>query len=220
MTGDFFEHKEWKRMIQFVLAVYRVTALFPPGEVLVEKLRESACDLAQIFVLVAPAPRKIMDTPKTRNDFLFRLRAFRSLFIIAREEAYVKKLNFDVLINELDYFEKLILPDGRKRDFFGKKKSDDPAAPSSPRLRKIANKKKIKPEGESARPRRDTEGKRQLILEALQKQPLKMAEIKSLFPAIITRTIQRHLEYLCSAGMVTVEEEGKQRIYRIKKQHL
>lgn len=219
MTGDFFEHKEWKRMIQFVLAVYRVTALFPPGEVLTEKLRESACDLAQIFALAAPTPRKIMDTPKTRNDFLFRLRAFQSLFIIAREEAYVKRVNFDVLINELDYFEKLILPDVKKRGFFSKRKTDDPPPSSSP-LKKIASKKKIKPEGESARPRRDTEGKRQLILEALQKQPLKIAEIKSLFPAVITRTVRRHLEYLCLTGMVIAEGEGKQRIYRIKKQHL
>lgn len=210
MQSDFFEHKEWKRMMQFVLAVYRVTSLFPQGEVLTEKLRDSACDLAQFFAFSFPPGAATAGGQKTKKDFLFRLRAFKSLFLIAREEVYVRKVNFDVLLNELEYFEKAVLIEEAKKtpSFLPPAAAPKRSAKPKPAGQKI---------GAAARTRKTSEEKRSQILEFLKKQSAKITDIKSLFPAMTARTIQRHLGYLSAANSITVEGEGRQRIYRVKK---
>lgn len=208
MQSDFFERKEWKRMMQFVLAVYRVTSLFPQGEVLTEKLRDSACDLAQFFAFSFPPGTPTGHSQKVKKDFLFRLRAFKSLFIIAREEVYVRRANFEVLLNELEYFEKVVLIDEAKKppSFL-----PPAAAKKKPAKLKIAEQKT------GAKTRKVSEDKRRQILELLKKQPAKMTDIKSLFPAMTARTIQRHLERLSGANLIVADGEGRQRIYRVKK---
>lgn len=208
MQSDFFERKEWKRMMQFVLAVYRVTSLFPQGEVLTERLRDSACDLAQFFAFSFPPGTRTPSSQKIKKDFLFRLRAFKSLFIIAREEVYVRKVNFDILLNELEYFEKIVLIEEMKK-------------PSLFLIPAAAKKKSTKPKSAeqktNTRTRKVSEDKRRQILEFLKKQPTKMTDIKSLFPAMTARTIQRHLERLSAANLIVADGEGRQRIYRAKK---
>lgn len=74
-----------RRVFELCLAVYRTTSFFPAGEILSSKLKEAAL---QIIVLLAKG--QIRDT-------IFKAEEIEIYLGIAKEQNWIKPINFDLL---------------------------------------------------------------------------------------------------------------------------
>lgn len=84
--GEDYNLERFKRRgFELCLAIYRVTKLFPSGEVLSNQLRRSS---SQIIVLLAAG--KICDT-------ILKVEEVKIYLAIARQQNWVKPINFDLL---------------------------------------------------------------------------------------------------------------------------
>ncbi len=72
-----------RRGFELCLAVYRLTKLFPAGEVLIGQLREAAS-----IIVVLLAQGRIRDT-------ILKVEEVRIYLAVAREQNWAKPVNFD-----------------------------------------------------------------------------------------------------------------------------
>jgi len=77
-----------KKALGLVLAVYRVTKLFPEGEVLISQMRETANHILSEVVL------------RRNKEVVKNIKVLLNYFEIARAQKWIEDINFDILIKE------------------------------------------------------------------------------------------------------------------------
>jgi len=80
-----------QKALTLALAVYRVTKLFPEGEVLISQLRQIANEIIYEIAL--------------KNDLkaIFKIKALINLFTLAQAQKWTKDINFVILIKEYNF---------------------------------------------------------------------------------------------------------------------
>ena len=77
-----------KRALDLVMAVYRVTKLFPEGEVLIGQIRKTANDILSEIIL------------RRNKEIIKHIQIILNYFEIAKDQKWIKDANFDILIRE------------------------------------------------------------------------------------------------------------------------
>lgn len=77
-----------ERVLELVLAVYRVTKLFPEGEVLIGQIRETANRILNELIL------------GNQKESIQQIEVLLNYFKIAQAENWIKSINFAILIRE------------------------------------------------------------------------------------------------------------------------
>lgn len=95
-----------KKVFEFSLAVYRVTDLFPVGEVLKRQTREIANELLrEISELEA---KESIDTTLLKR-VVGKMLVVKNFLLLAKYNNFVRPVNVDVLLKELSFFESFFL---------------------------------------------------------------------------------------------------------------
>jgi len=77
-----------KRALDLVMAVYRVTKLFPEGEVLIGQIRKTANEILSEIIL------------RRNKEIIKHIQIILNYFEIAKDQKWIKDANFDILIRE------------------------------------------------------------------------------------------------------------------------
>ena len=77
-----------KRALDLVMAVYRVTKLFPEGEVLIGQIRKTANEILSEIIL------------RRNKEIIKHIQIILNYFEIAKDQKWIKDANFDILTRE------------------------------------------------------------------------------------------------------------------------
>jgi len=179
----------FKRAVELALAVYRVTNLFPEGEVLIGQIRKAA---NQIVVKIGL---------KQIKKALEEIQKILIYFKIAQAQNWVKSINFIVLEKEYQSLAETIKPSlnsgiQKKKDFSSKFKNLD--------LNLLKN---------------ELNDRQKKILKTIPlKKIFKAYELKEIFPNTNIRTLRRDLEGLVKIGYFKKEKKPNREVsyWRIK----
>jgi len=75
-----------KTILELTAAVYRLTAKFPAGEVLKNRLRETALDILRDFIL------------RNFSGIMKKTKLITGYFLVARKQNWAQEINYEILI--------------------------------------------------------------------------------------------------------------------------
>jgi len=180
------------RVFELCLAIYRVTKIFPPGEILARQLRAAA---AKIIVLLAQ--ERIRDT-------ILKAEEIKIYLLIAREQKWVKPINFDLLKTAYSLLIDAIAQAESKAKEGTEKKEN--ATPLSTNL--------IAEEGKGDTEKADKKPKDRLIFAGMEKRQklilahfsenseAKMSDLLEVVSGVSERTIRNDLMELMSKNLI------------------
>jgi len=176
------------KALNLALAVYRLTKLFPEGEVLIGQMRKTANQaLADLIV-------------NESKKALAQIKILLSYFKIARKQEWTKAINFVILGGK--YRELLKEVEARrnkgKGDFSGVKKTE----------------KKIQIEAQKKFKQLSLRQRKILAL-VKEKKVVQAKDLSGLFPNLNVRTIRRDLQDLIKYKFVFQKGRGRASFYRI-----
>lgn len=167
-----------RRAFELCLAVYRVTKLFPPGEVLISQLRKTA---SQIVVLLAVG--RIHDT-------ILKVEELKIFLAIAKEQNWLKPINFDLLKSAYSLLEN------------GLEQIERQAGPVAGKRMVTTPLPKIKKELEEKIPL-DLNQRQKIILDYFQKsKEAKVSDLLKILGDVSERTIRNDLTNLIGKNLI------------------
>jgi len=187
-----------QRGFEVCLAVYRVTKLFPRGEILVSQLCEAASKIA-----VALAQENIYDT-------ILNIEAVKIYLEIAKIQNWVKPVNFDLLIRAycelFDAVSKLETEGDPDR-----KKITDTPPPLKIFKEQVLEKKHLDDEKIRVQKRHE-----QIAQYLKENSPAKTSEIVNFLGNVVDRTVRIDLNTLIDNGIVKKSGVNKTARYFIE----
>ncbi|MFH0852593.1 MAG: DeoR family transcriptional regulator [bacterium] len=181
-----------RRAFELCLAIYRVTKIFPPGEILTKQLRAAA---AKIIVLLAQ--ERIRDT-------ILKGEEIKIYLAIAREQEWVKSINFDLLKTAYSMFiEALAQAEDKVKEGTEKKEN---MTPPSPKL--IAEERKDNAQKAEKKPKyrlifAEMEKRQRLILGHFSKNgEAKVPDLLGVVSGVSERTIRNDLTELMDKNLI------------------
>jgi len=180
------------RAFELCLAIYRVTKIFPSGEILTKQLCLAA---AKIIILLAQ--ERIRDT-------ILKAEEIKIYLAIAREQEWVKPVNFDLLKTAYSLLiETLTEAEGKVKEGAEKKEN---VTPPSPKL--IAKEKEDNVQKNKKRQRfrlifAEMEKRQKLILTYFSKNgEAKVPDLLSVVSGVSERTIRNDLNELMDKNLI------------------
>lgn len=181
--------------VKLASAVYRVTKLFPQNEVLKNQLRLRAGDI--VFEMSQLSHKD--KNKKICYNIHSQIEGLKALFNIAKEQNWVKPINFEILDREYANLEKTI------EEFL----IENRPAPA---------KQGLGGEPGQRQTDRNSDGRRSQILDYLKSNgQVKIGQVCQIFPQVSRRTLIRDLEELCQVGFAKRIGGGRGICYEIDK---
>jgi len=186
------------KAVRLASAVYRVTKLFPQNEVLRNQLRLKAGDIVFEMSQVSHSDKN----KKNCYNIQGQIKGLKALFNIAKDQNWVKPINFEVLNreytnleNEIDKFLTQVLTEVRPRS---------------------TQKREVGAIGEAGY-KINSNNRRPQILEYLKSNGrIQIGQVCQLFPQVSRRTLIRDLDDLCRNGLAERNGGGRGIFYQIK----
>ncbi len=186
-----------RRAFELCLAIYRLTKLFPPGEIITKQLRESASE-----TVVFLATGRIHDT-------ILKTEAIQVFLAIAKAQNWLKPINFDLL--KMAYFmlsEKLKENEREqsmefKKGDFGKKINNTPLLPRLARPELSSALPKIKKQLPDQTILSELDQRHRMIIDYLNKnQHARVSDLVNLIGNVGERTIRYDLSDLINKNLI------------------
>lgn len=228
--------KDIKRIIfEITHALYRVTGLFPRGEILAAELRKESSDVLKECAKYGVLPESTFEDVM---GIIAKIRGLRSLLWLARMNRFVAAANIDVLereyrIIEHFFFEKLqVVRYGYNRRIQEKREANDtPKEENAPDVyeKKIGRDlamKKVVPNivYNAARAKADksetgkSSDRQAVIVQFLEKKDKSnIKDVADEFTGISTKTIQRDLQDLVEKNIVQRIGDRRWSVYSLLK---
>ncbi len=208
-------HKLTARAIKLVLAVYRVTNHFPPGEPLKNFLRGKCNEI----VLKVSSFQNGDKSKKLCYNAKVGIEGLKALFEIARNQNWVKQTNFDILSREYVNLEKEIEGLATNLPVPSLKKEDNKL--TTEWLEQTIQSGEQVIAVSSRQPNSHSNGRHSQILEYLKGNGrVQISRVCQLFPQVSRRTLIRDLDMLSKTGLVERNGNGRGVCYQIKQSSL
>lgn len=166
-------------LVRLVLAVYRVTDIFPNNENLKLKIRKSANEILADLILVSTnnLVLGLKEKKSIHSRIIEEIRRLKHYLSESKENELANPINFLVLIREYDRIEKYFT-----EDKYSKTEKSSNLISLTPRRKKI--------------------------LDILKKEEkVQVGSLQKKLQGVSKRTLRRDLDYLCSNGLA--ERVGK-----------
>lgn len=187
---DIFKNKNLeifkRKAFELCLAIWRVTKLFPEAEFLAKELRRMSCE-----IIVALARGEIRDT-------ILKAEELNIYLAIAREQNWVKPINFDLLKSEYAVLKESLLRLREGSEKQEQKKENDAF---------LSEQKKIITEKENLNSRElifgQAEKRRKLAFDYFRKNKEgKISDLLEFIGGVSERTLRNDLAYLASRHLI------------------
>ena len=177
-----------RRAFDICLAIYRLTKLFPAGEILVSQLRE-----ASSAIIVSLATKRFRDT-------ILKVEEVKIYLYVARAQDWLRPINFDLLLNAYELLV-LALSEQKTQNFILEQKEKGMTPPIEknfvPPVANLKNKKEVKKALEPDLRSRDSVIRQKKLIEYFNnKKQAKASELKELVEGVSERTIRNDLTEL------------------------
>lgn len=184
------------RAFDICLAIYRVTKLFPEGEVLSGQLRETSSNIAVLL-----ATKQISDT------ILLNIETVKIYLEIGKHQGWLNPLNFDLLIRAYCELTKAV----EKTELAGE--SGKKKIIGTPPPLKTLIKPKFK-DGWSNDEKASVQKRHELIVDYLKtNSPAKTADIVRFLGNVVDRTVRMDLKILINKKIVKKSGMNKTAMY-------
>ncbi len=201
------------KVFEVTSALYRVTDLFSPQEVLGADLRREGAHIlkkcSQFSVL--PAESSFEDTMSLLAD----IRGIRSLLWLAYANGLMRRVNFEVLEREYRALE----------HFFIQTEQGTRQPTSTPKEEPVAKKEtaaRVRPENKPVKEKvskADLEDRKKNILDILnQKDNQSIKDIYMSFKNVSTKTIQRDLQDLIERQLIQRKGDRRWALYSLRRE--
>ena len=162
-----------EKILNFVLAIYRITDKFPKEEPLKNVIRKNALEMIEEYFLFLNKPTI---NNSGNNPIFAKLETLDHLFILAEKQNWLNPKNFAILRKEIQSI---------KEEFKNRNQN------------KVKSEIKDNLEKRTLKLNSNREQRCQKILEVLGKEgKIKVSDIQKYFPQITKRTLRRDLRYL------------------------
>lgn len=201
-----------RRALDLSLAIYRVTAKFPPGEVLVGQMRGLGNEIAAALGAANIEPGSTGEPERLKKD-IERLRVY---FRIAKEQNWVREMNWSVLDFEYYRLEQEIVFGCRESARMGSMANRHEGGEENNITSHNIKAREKRPEKPLHRRSSDDLPLRQdRILKVVQnKGAVKMADLVPLFKDDISeRTLRNELQELVRGGLIKKRGANKSTEY-------
>lgn len=184
-----------RRAFEICLAVYRLTNLFPRGEVLTNQIRELANEIAA--EVLSHKPRFEMRTLERVNDKISKIIVY---FEIAKAQNWLKPINFEVLIREYQGLKEEI---EKERTLRLQPSTAAPAQGINATEGLFSERSERSKQSRRAKKQKITERQKKILTYLQEKNSAKMKDFLEIFKDEVTeRTLRSDLKFLINQGLI------------------
>ncbi len=195
-----------QKAIKLASAVYRVTGLFLDGGVLKNQIREKTGEIVfqvSVFSAYGRSPEGRQNSDRSQKK-CYAIKAdiegLKALFNIAKEQNWVKPVNFEILSREYTNLEKEL------EDSIIKKPKTIPALENNEPSQQL---------------KYNSENRQSQILGYLKNNGrIQIAQVCQLFPQVSRRTLIRDLDVLSKSGLIQRNGGGRGICYKFSESNI